>query len=64
MNIAQKYFDEKLKDDEFRKAYSEEKLRLDIEFMVDELKDKIKADKSKLSLIREVNKIKRVLAHA
>ena len=37
MNIAEKYFAEKMKDEEFRKAYNEEKLKLDIEFLLDDL---------------------------
>jgi len=46
MNIAEKYFAGKMKDEEFRKAYQEEKLKLDIEFMLDELLEEIKMEKS------------------
>jgi hypothetical protein len=42
MNIAEKYYAEKMKDEKFRKTYDEEKLKLDIEFLLDDLIKKIK----------------------
>jgi len=44
--IFEKYIAGKMKDEEFRKAYQEEKLKLDIEFMLDELLEEIKMEKS------------------
>lgn len=64
MNNAEKYINEQLKDEEFRNVYFEEKLKIDLEFLIDELGEKIKSNQSKTSLIRGLNKIKRTLAHA
>ena len=61
MNYAQEYKEEKMKDPTFRKAYEEEKTLLDLEFMLDELSDKIKLEKSYNELLKGVNRIKRVL---
>jgi hypothetical protein len=61
MNYAQVYKEEKMKDKTFRKAYLEEKTKLDIEFMLDELSDKIKLEKSYSELLKGVRKIKRAL---
>ncbi|MBM2814945.1 MAG: hypothetical protein HW421_1707 [Ignavibacteria bacterium] len=46
MNYAQAYKEEKMKDETFRKAYMEEKKLLDLEFMLDDLSEKIKLEKS------------------
>jgi hypothetical protein len=61
MNYARAYKEEKMKDTSFRKAYLEEKTKLDIEFMLDELTDKIKLERSYSELMKGVKKIKRVL---
>ncbi|MDT3739327.1 MAG: hypothetical protein RO257_07485 [Candidatus Kapabacteria bacterium] len=61
MNYAQEYKEEKMKDLSFRKAYLEEKTKLDLEFMLDELSDKIKLEKSYSELLKGVKKIKRTL---
>jgi hypothetical protein len=64
MNIAEKYFAEKMKDDEFRKAYNDEKLKLDIEFLLDDLTKKIQIESSYNELLKGVNRIKRTLKTA
>lgn len=62
MTNAEKYFIELLKDKEFREHYLLEKMKLDIEYELDELVNKINTGKSKTTLIRGVNKIKRTLS--
>ncbi len=64
MNAAQKYKEEKLKDVVFKKAYLEEKTKLELEFMLDDLSDKIKLEKSYPELMKEIKKMKRVLSLA
>ncbi len=64
MNNAQKYWEESMKDLTFRKAYLEEKTKLDIEFMLDELENKIKMESNYNELMKGVRKIKRVLVNA
>jgi hypothetical protein len=61
MNYAQVYKEEKMKDTAFKKAYLEEKSLLDIEFMLDELSEKIKLERSYADLLKTVRKIKRVI---
>ena len=38
MNIAEKYFQNQLSSDEFRQSFLEEKVKLDIEYKLEELK--------------------------
>ena len=64
MNLAEKYFAEKMKDDEFRKSYIEEKLRLDIEFLLDDLTKKIQMESSYNELLKGVKRIRRTLKTA
>ncbi|MFH1050959.1 MAG: hypothetical protein V1779_08555 [bacterium] len=64
MNNAQKYWEENMKDLTFRKAYLEEKTKLDLEFMLDELENKIKMETKYNDLLKGVRKIKRVLVNA
>ena len=64
MNNAEAYINEKMKDPTFRTAYLEEKTKLDIEFMLDELTDKIKMEKSYSELLKGVKKIKKILVKA
>ena len=61
MTNAEKYFQEKMKDPNFKEIYLQEKFKLDLEFQLDELKEQIKIRKSKTTLIRGVNKIKKSL---
>lgn len=62
MTNAEKYFFEQMKDPEFKESFFQEKLKLDIEYQLDELKDKIKDGKSKTTLIKGINNIKKTLA--
>ena len=61
MNIAEKYFAEKMEDEEFRKAFNEEKLKLDVEFLLDDLIKKIKMESSYNELLIDANKIRKTL---
>jgi hypothetical protein len=64
MNEAQKYKEEKMKDMTFRKAYLEEKTKLEIDLMLDELTNEIKMEKSYSELMKGVKRIKRALSLA
>jgi hypothetical protein len=61
MTNAEQYFIELMKDDEFKKLFLDEKIRLDKDYQLDELRKKSKTGKSKSILIRGVNKIKKSL---
>jgi len=57
MNIAEKYFQEQLSVPEFRQAYLEEKVRLDIEYKLEELKKDIQSFKPVEELIEKIESI-------
>ena len=57
MNIAKKYFQEQLNSEEFRHSYLEEKIKLDIEYQLEELKKDIQTHKAVGELIRKVDSI-------
>ena len=59
MSIAEKYFKEQMKSDEFKRAYLEERTRLDIEYRLEELKRDIKGSKSADELIEKVEDIEK-----
>lgn len=59
MSIAEKYFKEQLKSDEFRKSYLEEKTKLDIEYRLEDLKKDIRTRKSPEELIEKVEDLER-----
>ena len=61
MTNAEKYFFEQMQDPEFKQSFFQEKLKLDIEYQLDDLKEKIKTGKSKTTLIRNINQIKKSL---
>lgn len=52
--VRGKYLKEQLKSDEFRRAYLEEKKRLDIEYRLEELKEDVQTHKSSNELIEKV----------
>ena len=56
MTEAEKYFLEQMKNSEFKENFIQEKLKLDIEYQLEELKEKIKTGKSKITLIKDINK--------
>ena len=64
MNNATKYFQKQMENEEFRNSYFAEKIKLDLEFLIDELADNINSEKPKTQLLSYVKKIKSTLAHA
>jgi hypothetical protein len=59
MSIAEKYFKEQMKSDEFGRSYLEEKTKLDIEYRLEDLKKDIQGRKSPDELIEKVEDIER-----
>ena len=57
MNIAEKYFKKQLSSEEFRRSFLEEKVKLDIEYKLEELKRDIQTRKSADELIKKVDSI-------
>lgn len=57
MNIAGKYFKQQLLSEEFKRSFLEEKVKLDIEYRLEELKKDIQTHKSPEELIKKVNSI-------
>lgn len=57
MNIAEKYFKKQLSSEEFRRSFLEEKIKLDIEYRLEELKKDIQKHKSLEELIKKVDSI-------
>ncbi len=55
MNIAEKYFKNQLSSDEFKRSVLEEKVKLDIEYKLEELKKDIQTCKSPDELIKKVD---------
>ena len=64
MNNAKKYISEKMKNNEFKQSLLEEKLKIDLEFMIDELNENIKNNKPKEELLISVSELKRAVAHS
>jgi hypothetical protein len=61
MDEAKKYFETQLSNPEFRKHFIEEKIRLDIEYELDELEHDIIEDKSPDTLLTKIKHIKKLL---
>jgi hypothetical protein len=57
MNIAEKYFKKQVSSGEFRLSFLEEKIKLDIEYRLEELKKDIQKHKSPEELIEKVDSI-------
>ena len=57
MNIAKKYLQKQLANDEFKRSYLEEKVKLDIEYQLEELNKDIKTRKTAKELIKKVDSI-------
>lgn len=57
MNIAKKYLQKQLANDKFKRSYLEEKVKLDIEYQLEELKKDIKTHKTAKELIKKVDSI-------
>jgi len=57
MSIAEKYLKKQLSSEEFKRSFLEEKIKLDIEYRLEELKKDIQTCKSPEELIKKVNSI-------
>ena len=57
MNIAEKYFKNQLSSDEFRRSFLEEKVKLDIEYKLEELKKDILSRVQDFIIARVINKL-------
>ena len=57
MTMAEKYFKKQMKSEEFRRSYLEEKVKLDIEYRLEELKKAIQGNKGADELIEKVEDI-------
>jgi hypothetical protein len=62
MNIAEKYFKKQIASEEFRLSFLEEKVKLDIEYRLEELKKDIQKHKSPEELIKKVDSIEQFVA--
>ena len=63
MTIAKNYFEEQFKNKEFRNHYIKEKQVLDIEYLLEELRQDIINQKPKNILLSEVENIKKFLSN-
>ncbi len=61
MNIAEKYFKKQFSSEEFSRSFFDEKVRLDIEYQLEELKRDIQTRKSPEELIRKIDLIEQFL---
>lgn len=64
MRNGKTHINENVKDISFRKAFLEEKTKLDLELLIDELYEDIKTEKPKNILIKSVKKIKHLIEKA
>ncbi|MBI4710113.1 MAG: hypothetical protein HY806_03360 [Nitrospirae bacterium] len=64
MTIAKKYFQKQLANADFRNSYLEEKVKLDIEYQLEELKKDIQTRKTIKELIKRVNSIEQYVMSA
>jgi polyhydroxyalkanoate synthesis regulator phasin len=64
MNIAKKYLQKQLANAEFKRSYLEEKVKLDIEYQLEELKKDIKTRKTAKELIKKVDSIEQYVMSA
>ncbi len=64
MNTAKKYFEKQLADEEFKRSFLKEKVKLDIEYQLEELKKDIRSRKPAEELIEKVDSIEQYIASA
>jgi len=64
MNIAKKYFKKQLGSEEFRHSYLEEKVKIDIEYQLEELKKGIQTSKPAKELIRKIESLEQYIMSA
>jgi len=61
MTIAKSYFEEQLNNQEFRNHYQKEKQALDVEYLLEELKQDIINQKPINILLSEVEELKKMI---
>ena len=61
MNNAKRYFQNQLDNPRFRQSYLEEKVKLDIEYFLEDLKLDIKECKSGEEIIEKINRIEKYI---
>ena len=59
MNTAKKYFQKQLAVPEFKQSYMEEKVKLDIEYQLEELKKDIQSCKPSYELIKRIDRLEK-----
>jgi len=59
MSTAKKYFQKQLSVPEFKQSYMEEKVKLDIEYQLEELKKDVQLCKSSKEIIRKINRLEK-----
>ncbi len=64
MSIAERYLKEQLSSEEFRRSYLEEKMKLDIEYRLEDLKMAIQKRKSPDELIERVEFLEKLVMGA
>ncbi len=64
MNIAEKYFRKQFASEEFRRSFLEEKVKLDLEYQLEELKRDIQTHKSPKELLKKVDSIEHYVMSA
>lgn len=64
MNTAKKYFHKQLSAPEFKQSYMEEKIKLDIEYQLEELKKDIQSCKPAEDLMKKVDRIEKYVISA
>lgn len=57
MNITTKYLKKQISSEKFKRSFLEEKVKLDIEYQIEELKRDIQTNKNSKALIKKVNSI-------
>ena len=64
VNIAKGYFKKQWKNEEFKHSYLEERVKLDIEYHLEELKRDIESQKPQEELIKKVDLIEQYILSA
>lgn len=64
MNIAERYLKKQLSSEEFSRSFLEEKVKLDIEYQLEELKKDIQTRKSPDELLKKVDSIEQYVMSA
>jgi len=64
MNTAKKYFQKQLFISEFEQTYMEEKVKLDIEYQLEDLKKDIQSCKPAKEIIKKINLIEQYVMSA